>query len=177
MDQKFRLLIELGAGEFEHAQTYLIEYLESTRCMLKSWIASEIMQDAGLYHLAYDINATDSKLFDEARRKQVAAIVGAKAESIIYHYCACDWGGFLTHTSQEQEPIFYDRYTARHFKIDSELVHNLCELKAAIEINRVLHHPSSIQKNSERLKILFGQIQEQLSAPAQRKINQVLSDN
>jgi hypothetical protein len=47
MDAKFRQLIELSAGEFEHVNGLLIAHLEGTRCLLKAWNASKVLQDAG----------------------------------------------------------------------------------------------------------------------------------
>ena len=64
MDEKFRQLIELGAGEFEHVDGLLIAHLEGTRCLLKAWNASEPLQEAGLYHAAYGTSAFAESLFE-----------------------------------------------------------------------------------------------------------------
>lgn len=48
MEEKFRKLSELGAGDFEHIDGSLIDHLEGTKRLLVSWEASNILQDAGL---------------------------------------------------------------------------------------------------------------------------------
>ena len=53
MNKKLQTLIDMGVGEFEHVDGSLIEHLQATRQLLKEWGASEVLQDAGLYHAAY----------------------------------------------------------------------------------------------------------------------------
>ena len=88
MDAKFRQLIELSAGKFEHVNGLLIAHLEGTRCLLKAWNASEVLQDAGLYHAAHGTSAFAQNVFELSKREEVAVVIGNDAENIVYHYCA-----------------------------------------------------------------------------------------
>lgn len=173
MDIKYRKLIELGAGEFEHIKASLIEHLEGTRCLLKSWSASEVLQDAGLYHAAYGTDSFDTNLFDLSKRKDVADIVGVEAETIIYHYCACDRTPFFAQFGQTDEPIFYDRYSSTSYNVKPHLLAELCELTAANEVDIAMLNAEFIQSYGEGLADLFLRMQPFLSAAAMRKVKQV----
>lgn len=177
MDKKFQKLIELGAGEFEHIDASLLEHLESTRCMLKSWVASEVLQDAGLYHAAYGTDEFDTNMFDVSQRKEVAKIVGNQVENIIYHYCACDRQACFAQFGQCAEPVFYDRYTGTNFKVSQELLNNLCELTAANEIDIAMQNATFIKQHGNDLYNLFSRMQPFLSVAATRKVNQILAPN
>ncbi|MGJ8681767.1 DUF6817 domain-containing protein [Paraglaciecola sp.] len=174
MDAKFRKLIELGAGEFEHAEPALIEQLESTRCLLKSWSASQVLQDAGLYHVAYCMERFDTPLFDLSRRQDVVEVVGPEVENIIYHYHACDNNLFFAKLAQDHSPtLFYDRYTNSQSPIGHMLIKDICELTAAIEIDKAMHKINE-KSHSDKLESLLTQIETNISLSAQRKFKQLL---
>jgi len=175
MDQKFRRLIELGAGEFEHVNGSLIAHLEGTRCLLKEWNASEVLQDAGLYHAAYGTSAFVQNIFEVAQREEVAAIIGSTAENIVYHYCACDRDAFFAQFGQLDNPVFYDRITTKKSVISCELLQQLCELTAANETEIAINNPDFIAQHGAGLVDLFSRMQTFLSPCAQRKIQYVFN--
>ncbi|MEP1449229.1 MAG: DUF6817 domain-containing protein [Paraglaciecola sp.] len=177
MDEKFRRLIELGAGEFEHVDGSLIAHLEGTRCLLKEWHASEILQDAGLYHAAYGTLAFSHNVFDLNQRGEVAAIIGNAAERIVYHYCACDRDIFFKQFGNVAQPVFYDRISNQKVIISDELIQQLCELSAANETEIALNNQDFVTENGSELIELFSRMQDYLSPSAMRKIQHVFASS
>jgi hypothetical protein len=176
MDEKFRKLIELGAGEFEHVNGTLIAHLEGTRCMLKEWGAAEVLQQAGLYHAAYGTVAFEQNVFELGQRKDVADIIGSDAENIVYHYCACDRERFFAQFGLVEQPLFFDRITAKELVISTDLLGQLCELTAANEIEIALGNPEFIRQHGAGLLDLFNKMAPYLSAAAQRKVQHVFAN-
>lgn len=175
MDEQFRQLIELGAGEFEHADGLLIAHLEGTRCLLKEWNASETLQQAGLYHAAYGTSAFTSEQFDLSKRQDVARIIGSEAEHIVYHYCACDRDSFFAQFGQVSRPLYFDRITAQSLQIPDKLLQQICELTVANEIEIAIHSRGFGVKQGSDLVELFGRMHNYLSASAKRKIHHVFA--
>jgi hypothetical protein len=168
MDNKFRKLIELGAGDFEHIVPSLIEHLERTRCLLKSWSASDVLQDAGLYYAAYDINDT---LCDVSLRSSVANIIGAEVESVIYRYFSCNHPVVFAQFESEDTPRFCNRLTHKTEIIDQESIRQLCELTAAINIDKAMYQANFKVQQGEALPDMFRRMERFLSAAAMRNIN------
>jgi hypothetical protein len=177
MDEKFRQLIELGAGEFEHVDGSLIAHLEGTRCLLKAWNASDELQDAGLYHAAYGTSAFEQNLFELSQRQEVAAIIGSDAENIVYHYSACDRDAFFAQFAQVDKPLFYDRLTTEKSAISFELLQQLCELTAANEMDIAINNPDFVAQHGSGLVDLFSRMQTFLSPGAQRKVHHVFASH
>jgi hypothetical protein len=170
MHQKFRQLIELGAGEFEHVDGSLIAHLEGTMCLLKAWNASPVLQNAGLYHAAYGTSAFEQNVFQLSQREEVAVVIGCDAENIVYHYCACDRDAFYAQFGQVDIPVFYDRITTEKSTVSLELLQQLCELTAANEIEIAINNPNFIAQHGPGLVDLFSRMKSFLSPSAQRKI-------
>ena len=175
MDEKFRQLIELGAGEFEHLDGSLIAHLEGTRCLLKAWNASDMLQNAGLYHAAYGTSAFVQKVFELSQREDVAKVIGSDAENIVYHYCACDRNVFFAQFGQVEKPVFFDRITTQQSVVSFELLQQLCELTAANETEIALNNPDFVVQHGSGLVDLFARMQTFLSPSAQRKIQHVFA--
>lgn len=175
MHEKFRKLIELGAGDFEQADTQLIAHLEGTCCLLKAWNAPEELQLAGLYYVAYGTSVINDNMFDLSKRQEIAEVIGEKPEHIVYHYFACDKERFFAQFAQVKHPIFYDRFTDKPSSISTELFAQLCELFAAKEIDLAIYNHEYAAKHAKKLVALFSRMRDFLSSGAIRKINYVFS--
>lgn len=175
MDEKIRQLIELGAGEFEHVDGTLIAHFEGTMCLLKEWNASQVLQDAALYHGAYGTSAFAPNLFELSQREEVAQVIGCEAENIVYHYCACDREAFFAQFGTVDKPVFYDRNTSEISTISCELLQQICELTAANEIEIAINNTSFVAQHGPGLVDLFSRMKMFLSPCAQRKIQHVFT--
>jgi hypothetical protein len=173
MDEKFRRLIELGAGEFEHVNGSVMAHLEGTRCLLKSWQACDTLLDAALYHGAYESPAFESEWFGFAQRQEVVAIIGQPVEELVYHYCACNRIPFFTQFSEQQSPLFYNRLTNSSLQIAPSLLANVCELTVANELDIALHDSEFVEQHGHNLNQWFSTMQPFLSLGANRKVQQV----
>ena len=95
MSDKFQTLAKLGAGDFEHLDSSLIEHLKGTKDLLQQWDATIELQDVGLYHAAYGTAGFSQNLVSTDQRSKIAAVIGEPAEEIVYQYCACDRKAFF----------------------------------------------------------------------------------
>jgi hypothetical protein len=177
MDAKFRQLIELSAGEFEHVNGLLIAHLEGTRCLLKAWNASKVLQDAGWYHAAYGRPAFAQNVFELSKREDVAVVIGNDVENIVYHYCACDREAFFAQFGLVGTPVFYNHITSKKSAVSFEMLQNLCELIAANETEIAINNSNYVALHGAELVDLFRRMQTFLSSNAQRKIHHVFASH
>ncbi|MFT2092966.1 DUF6817 domain-containing protein [Paraglaciecola sp. 2405UD69-4] len=170
MDTKFRKLIELGAGKFEHIDSVLITHLESIRCLLKEWNASLDLQQAGLYYPAYTEVELSGNLKCEEFRSNLRRILGEEVENIIYYFCAWDKTASFAQDPKPAEFKFHNQITGKQELLPFPFFCQLCELYAAIEIEMVSSPNYCSSKNSEKLSGSLLCLMPFLSAPAKRKI-------
>jgi hypothetical protein len=166
MDEKFRILTALGAGDFRHLDGSLIDHLISTRDILKSWSGSESLLDAGLYHAAYGTAGFSENLVNTDHRKKIVSVIGEQAEEIVYQYCACDRDYFWPKLGNENNPIFRNRFTGQNYTLPLDMLRNFCELTAANEIEVAINNPKFVAEHGTFLNKLFISMEEYLSIPA-----------
>lgn len=162
---KFQQLAELGAGDFEHLNGDLLTHLQSTQRLLKSWGASDVLCDAGLYHAAYGTAGFEQSMVSLDMRDKIATIIGNKAEQLVYLYCSCDRNyTFERITSQKIE--FRDRFNDTKFQLTSQQAIDFCELTVANEMELVLASNDFKKQYGEALLCLFNKMQPCLSKTA-----------
>ena len=166
MNQKFRKLAELGAGDFEHIDGSLIEHLRGTRNLLEKWSASEVLKDAGLYHAAYGTAGFEENLVSTTQRSEIAKIIGREAEEIVYQYCACDREYFFNQFGVENAPEFRNRFTGELYQLSPSLMFQFCELTAANETEIAIDNPKFIADHGSGLNSLFVSMSPYLSEAA-----------
>lgn len=169
MDSKFRQLIEIGVGDFEHAEAPLIEHLERTRCLLKSWSASQVLQDAGLYYAAYNINQSD---YSDEQRADIANVIGCDVEQLIFRHFSCNHPVFYVQCDSEDIPRFCSRFTHKPEIISREVIQLFCELTAAVQVDKIMHQIDSGRLQGSEFSNMFKHIERFLSAAAIRNIKQ-----
>lgn len=169
MSNKFHILAELGAGEFEHLDGSLINHLNATKELLEQWGASIELQDAGLYHGVYGTDGFSQHLVSTSQRGKIAAIIGSLSEEIVYQYCACDRGVFFPVIGIEKNPKFLNRFTGESHPIPESALRDFCELTAANEIEIAIDNPEFVNQHGIELSKLFRNMAPYLSAVAQEK--------
>lgn len=174
MDEKLRRLKELGAAEFEHLDGALINHLKGTKQLLKDWSAPLVLQDAGLYHAVYGTAAFNESLVSTAQRNEIAKIIGADAEELVYQYCACDREHFFSKIGIDKNPEFRNRFTGDSYLLPTELLRHFCELTAANEVEIAMDNPSFVNEHGTGLNKLFSNMAPYLSQEAQAKVESVL---
>ena len=168
MNEKFEILAELDAGEFQHLDGSLIDHLKGTKEILRKWEASISLQDAGLYHAAYGTAGFSQSLVSTDQREKVAGIIGVAAEEIVYQYCASDRETFFSRIGRDLRPIFPNRFTGESYTLSEGVLRDFCELTAANEIEIAIDNPEFLGQYGAELKGLFIQMAPYLSRVAQQ---------
>jgi len=166
MNEKFIQLAAFGAGEIEHLDGPFIDHLLGTMNLLKSWSASEVLQNAGLYHAAYGTAGFDEKLTTLERRQEIAKIIGEKSEAIVYLYCACDRDYVWPQIGVVSNVEFKNRFTNQISPIKEQELRDFCDLTVANELEIATDNPAFIEKNGEHFYETFERMQPYLSPPA-----------
>jgi len=120
MEEKFKILAELGVGEFEHLNGSLIDHLKGTKNLLKEWGALIVLQNAGLYHAAYGTAGFEQSLVGPEKRSEIAAVIGSEAEEIVYQYCACDRQDFFGEIVEKKSLVFRNRFTGENYQLSKD---------------------------------------------------------
>lgn len=174
MTGKFEQLSRLRAGEFEHMDGSLIDHLCGTKELLASWSASEVLQDAGLYHAAYGTAGFNESLVSTTRRDEIANVIGKAAEDIVYLYCACDREYFWPQFSASDNPKFKNRFTGQLLLPSNQELCNFCELTVANELEIATDNIEFISTHGRKLYVLFTNMQAYLSPQANSAVEVIL---
>lgn len=172
-DQAVAWLRELGAGRIEHPGGTLLAHLGRVRELLGSWGARPALQRAGLCHAFYGTDGFSTALLPLERRSELAGVIGAEAEEIVYLYAACDRAA--SHPSlADPEAVFRDRFTGLVHTPALALRRDLAELTAANELDLARIDPVFRAAWGSQLLGLFGRFRPLLSEPAWRECQAVL---
>ncbi|MFD9406343.1 DUF6817 domain-containing protein [Streptomyces sp. NPDC059989] len=166
-------LRELGAGRVEHPGGTLLAHLGRVRELLGSWGARPALQRAGLCHAFYGTDGFATALLPPDRRAELAAVIGAEAEEIVYLYAACDRAASYPSLADD-EAAFRDRFTGRVHSPAVALRRDLAELSAANELDLARIDPAFRAAWGGELLALFDRFRPLLSEPAWRECQAVL---
>lgn len=176
MCDRFRMLSELGAGEFSHINGTLMAHLRGTRQLLQQWGASAYLQDAGIFHAAYGTDGFEQQLVSLGQRSDIARIIGEAAEEIVYQYCACDRRAFFARIGRAPEPEFPNRFTGKSYCLPDSLLTSFWELTAANEIEIAMDNPRFVARYGAGLRDLFLRAAPYLSEPAREKVGEIFGE-
>ena len=170
---KIRQLEALGAGQFKHINGSLLEHFKGTRELLAQWHAPMALQDAGLFHAAYSTAGFGYRMLDIEQRHTVAAIIGERAEEIVYHFCACDREIFYPALESANTPPFPDRFTGENRKLAPQLMSDLCELTVANEVEIATRNENFRRKHAASRFAIYSGMFPHLSTPARSAVEEV----
>ena len=175
MNQKFRKLAELGAGDFNHLDGNLIDHLQGTLRLLCDWSASSTLQDAGLYHAAYGTAGFTESFVSLEQREGISQVIGSDAEALVYLYCACDRDYFWPQIGVTSTPEFKNRFTNQLLYLSSQQLRDFCELTVANEIEIAIDNPSFVKEHGESLYSTFVNMRDYISASANSAVQSIFS--
>ncbi len=175
-NEKFLQLAKLGAADFQHLNGNLIEHLKGTRDILASWSASEILQDAGLYHAAYGTAGFEQQMVSVEQRAKIANLIGSSAEEVVYQYCACDRAYFWPKLRLETNPSFRNRFNGEIYSLKPQMLKDFCELTVANELEIESKQPGSITVGGQ-LHTMFLSMRSLLSSAANKSIKSMIVQN
>ncbi|EKD7165495.1 hypothetical protein RFA42_004182 [Vibrio vulnificus] len=173
---KFVMLQELGAGDFQHLNGSLEAHLKGTEQVLVNWGSSELLQIAGLFHAAYGTAGFDENMVSLSQRQEIARIIGNDEEALVYLYCSCDRDYVFPQFGKVLEIQFKDRFTGSIFKLESATVKLFCELTVANELELVYNSEEFKLKYGAELFELFQGMDSYLSTEARKAYKSALSN-
>ena len=84
------LIVAAGAAESGHRRGSLLAHLERTAAWATRWECAEELVTAALCHAVYGTDGLVGPLVSLDERDRVRAVVGERAEHIVYRYASCD---------------------------------------------------------------------------------------
>lgn len=175
MEHKFAALEALGADGFEHKNGSLHTHLLATYELLKHWGASSALCDAGLYHSAYSTTGFRKTMVSLDLRNDIAGIIGAEAEAMVYLYCACDRDTVYPNFKKQAAVEFRDRFSGEVFILSAQQASAFCELTVANELELMSLNETYKNKHRESYLELFDSMKAHLSEEAIAAYQSVLS--
>lgn len=156
-----------------HINGSLMQHLEGTYFLLKSWGTDENLCLAGLYHALYGTSGFDNHLIDINNRCHAQFILGETIEKIIYTYCACDRDYFWPQIGVVQQPEFHNRFTNKKNFLNAEEMKQFCELTVANELEIARNNTTFVRTYGASLSDLFDRMKPYLS-PNANKFKEVI---
>ena len=172
---KFGMLQELGAGDFQHLNGSLEAHLKGTEKVLMDWGSSELLQIAGLFHAAYGTAGFDEHMVSLSQRQEIARIIGSDEEALVYLYCSCDRDYVFPQFGKVLEIQFKDRFTDSIFKLEGRRLKAFCELTVANELELVYSNQEFKHTYGTELFELFNRMDSLLSLEARKAYQSALS--
>ncbi|KZN43617.1 hypothetical protein N474_20360 [Pseudoalteromonas luteoviolacea CPMOR-2] len=173
---KFKVLQEIGAGDFQHLNGTLQSHLIGTERILKEWGSSKLLQVAGLFHAAYGTDGFDESMVALAQRNRIAELIGKEEEALVYLYCACNRDFVFAQFGRTDSIQFKNRFTQHIFPLGKSDTKLLCELTAANELELVKRSPSFKSRHGVGLLDLFKRMAPYLSSNAHKAYSMALAD-
>ena len=173
-DQAVNLLREFGAGTIAHPGGTLLTHVRRVQERLAHWKARPALQLAGLCHAFYGTDGFRTALLPLERRDELATVIGAEAESIVYLYASCDRKATYP-TLHEADALFHDRFTGSAFVPSQQMRQDFTELTAANELDLAAIDPTFREKAGPALLALFTRLQGLLSTDGWRECGTVLA--
>ncbi|MFE2878955.1 DUF6817 domain-containing protein [Streptomyces roseus] len=188
-ERALALLRELGAGSLDHPGGTLLAHLERVHARLGAWGARPALRLAGLCHASYGTDGFATALLPVTRRSELAAVIGAEAEEIVYFYACCDRAASYPTLAADDPagadaaddeavssaaPAFRDRFTGHIHSPDRQSRRDFAELSAANELDLAVIDPAFRAAHGPGLRALFTRLRGLLSEPARRECRAVL---
>ncbi|WP_427920982.1 DUF6817 domain-containing protein [Streptomyces sp. cg40] len=166
VDTAVALLLRLGAADIPHPGGTLLAHLQRVRDRLAAWGARPALQLAGLCHACYGTDGFPTALLlVDTGRAELAGVIGAEAEGIVYLYGACDRKATYPRLA-EADGVFRDRFTGRTHTPEPELRRDLAELTAANELDLARQDLAFRERWGPQLLALLTRFEPLLSQPA-----------
>jgi hypothetical protein len=163
-----------AAGQVAHVARSLVEHLDGTYELLRSWGNTRDVCHAGLCHAAYGTDGFATALLDvRTERPMLADVIGADAEALVYLYASCDRAYLYPQIGTADRPSFRDRFTGATFVPEQEAFAAFMELTFANELDMFHSDPVLVEQNQATWGVRFERSQRFVSGPAFAYFRQV----
>lgn len=154
-----------GAADLAHPGGTLMEHLMRVRRRLADWGARYEVQLAGLCHAAYGTDGFARSLMGLGDRPVLAALVGERAEALVYLYASCDRAATYPRLGGDR-PFFRDRFTGTDHDAATEDLRAFLEITAANELDVFEHNRELSIRHSPGLRLVLEPVRHLLSPGA-----------
>ena len=154
-----------GAAGIAHPGGTLLAHLQRVGALLGRWGARPAVRLAGLCHAWYGTDGFDAALGDLALRNELAVIIGADAERLVYFYASCDRRFSYPHLAR-RGGLFRDRFTGVVLCPPVAMRRDFAELTVANELDIAGVSPRFRARYGAELLDLFTSWKDLLSSPA-----------
>src|SRR5258708_37202830 len=159
-------LLSRGAAGLAHPGGTLLAHLRRVAGLLADWGASPALQAAGLCHACYGTDGYNQSLLGPGERVNLAAIIGAEAEALVYLYASCDRAAVYPLLGDPGPVVFWDRFTGQHAAPTEQQVRGFAELTPANELDILRRSPGPAARHGASLLELISRIRFRLSDAA-----------
>jgi catechol 2,3-dioxygenase-like lactoylglutathione lyase family enzyme len=159
-------LRDRGAGQLPHPGGTLYEHLVRVAALLAEWGADQGLQVAGLCHACYGTAGYPHALLGLDERPVLAALVGGRAESLVYLYSSCDRAAVYPALKEPGPVPFRDRFTSLTHTPPEPDIRAFTELTAANELDVIRHNAALADRHGAALRQFFAGIRARLSDAA-----------
>lgn len=159
-------LLGRGADQLAHPGGTLHEHLVRVAELLADWGADEALRAAGLCHACYGTDGYPQALLSVSERPVLAALIGTRAESLVYLYGSCDRDAVYPALGTAGPVSFRDRFTGQMHTPPEPDVRAFTELTAANELDIIRHNPATAAHYGAALRQLFARARTRLTDAA-----------
>jgi hypothetical protein len=124
------LLHDLSTDESSHSGRTLLEHLKGTHDLLEKWGNPTHVCVGGLFHSIYGTEYYKVQSADVTDRKQIADVIGPRAEQLAFLFCTTDRPGFFKE-ADKSSPMLVDRTTKQSVPVDAATLDSLIEIEVA----------------------------------------------
>jgi Domain of unknown function (DUF6817) len=169
-------LLSCGTDEVPHPGGTLHEHLLRVADLLEQWGAMPELVAAGLCHACYGTDGFDHSLLPVSDRAKLAAVIGDRAEALVYLYGSCDRAAVYPLLAGVGPVPFRDRFTGQTHTRSEADIQAFTELTAANELDIAAHNSAMATEYGPALMRLLTGARARLSDAAWQACLEVLGD-
>lgn len=139
------LLIRYGTDARRHSGRSLFDHLIGTHQLLEKWGNADPVCLAGLFHSVYGTSHFTAQSVHLDNRREIAAVIGDRAEELAYLFCVTDRSGFFQQAN-ESCPALRNHVTDQQIITSTEVIADLIEIELANYVDQfdpALTYPKS----------------------------------
>ncbi|MER7930364.1 DUF6817 domain-containing protein [Streptomyces sp. NPDC096057] len=167
-------LRDRGADDMPHPGGTLLAHLGRVQGLLAEWGADAVVQTAGLCHATYGTDGFAPALLPLADRGRLIALIGERAEALVYLYASCDRGEVYPRVDGTATFAFRERFTGRDIHPPADQLRAFFDITAANELDVLAHNTELAARYGPGLHALLTRAGTLLSPAAREAVNRQL---
>lgn len=151
-------IIAAGAADIPHTEKTYLSHAIGVYTDLKAWDCDEELCRAALFHSIYGTQQFQGFTLPLSKREELRALIGERAERIVYWNCAMDRASFDAAVTQTEGPYrIKDRLTQQETALSAEDFDDLCRVHLCDFLEQVERsnawdaRPAAFRQMAERL--------------------------